>query len=69
MLCFIEKGLRVFFYLTLVPEAHKILWDFRDLVAAEESNRTGSEFWLTTEHLFAELLQLGMVTVKEKMPS
>lgn len=59
----------VFFYLTFVPEAHKILWDFRDLVTAEESNRAGSKFWLSTEHLFAKLLQLGMVTVKEKMPS
>lgn len=59
----------VFSYLTIVPEAHKILWDFRDLVTAKESNGAGSKFWLSTEHLFAKLLQFGMVTVKEKMPS
>lgn len=34
----VEKGLCVFSYLTFVPEAHEILWDFRNFVAAEEPN-------------------------------
>lgn len=55
-------------YLTFVPKADKIVWDFRD-VAIVVTNGACAIFRLGIKHLLTKLLQLSMVTVKEQMAS
>lgn len=56
-------------YLTFLPEADEIVWDFGDDVAVVVANGAAANLWLAIEHLLAQLLQLGVVTVKEQMSS
>lgn len=56
-------------YLTFVPKADKIVWDFRDVVAIVVTNGACAIFRLGIKHLLTKLLQLSMVTMKEQMPS
>lgn len=55
-------------YLTLSPKANKIFWDLRDDVAVVVTEGAAADFWVCSKHLLTELLQLGMVTVKEQVP-
>lgn len=54
--------------LTLSPKANKIFWDLRDDVAVVVTEGAAADFWVCSKHLLTELLQLGMVTVKEQVP-
>lgn len=56
-------------YLTFIPKTNKIFWDLRDDVPVVVTNGAGADFWLCVKHLLAELLQLGVVTVKEQVSS
>lgn len=56
-------------YLTFLPKANKIVWYFRDDVAALVSDRAGAKLRLGIEHMLTHLLQFGVVTMKEQVPS
>lgn len=51
-------------YLTFLPQADKIVLDFRDDVAVVVTNGAAADIWLGVQHLLTQLLQLGVVTVK-----
>ena len=56
-------------YLTFIPKADKIIWDFRDVVAVVVANGAAAQLWLGVQHLLTQLLQLRVVTVKKDMSS
>lgn len=55
-------------YLTLSPQANKVLRDLGDDVAVVVAQGAAADFWVCGEDLLAELLQLGVVTVEEEVP-
>lgn len=55
--------------LTFLPEADKIVWNFRDDVAVVVADGAAANLRLGVKHLLTQLLQLSMVTVKEEMSS
>lgn len=55
-------------YLTFIPKAEEIVWDFRNDVAVLVTDGAAPDLWLGIEHLLAQLFQLSVVTVKEHMP-
>lgn len=62
-------GILIRWLLTVLPKAHKIVWDFRDDVAVVVGNGAASNFRLGIENLLTELLQFGVVAVEEHVPS
>lgn len=68
VVCFID-AVCCQLYLTFLPKADKIVWDFRDDVAVLVADGAAADFWLGIEHLLAQLLQLSVVTVKEQVSS
>lgn len=55
-------------HLTLSPEANKVLRNLGDDVAVVVTQGAAADFWVCSEHLLTQLLQLGMVTVEEQVP-